>query len=41
VSPIEESPSESPGAMLARGVCRMFAQRGFACLTEFTTRGGL
>ncbi len=27
--------------MLARGVCRMFAQRGFACLTEFTTRDGL
>ncbi len=27
--------------MLARGVCRMFAQRGFASLTEFTTRDGL
>ena len=27
--------------MLARGVCRMLAQRGFASLTEFTTRDGL
>ncbi len=27
--------------MLARGVCRMFAQRGFASLTEFTTSDGL
>ncbi|MHA1527616.1 MAG: MmcB family DNA repair protein [Alphaproteobacteria bacterium] len=27
--------------MLARGVCRMFAERRFACLTEFTTRDGL
>ncbi len=41
MSPIEESPSEHPGVILARGVCRMFAQRGFACLTEFTTRDGL
>ena len=27
--------------MLARGVCRMFAERGFASLTEFATRDGL
>jgi hypothetical protein len=26
---------------LARGVCRMFTQRGFASLTEFSTRDGL
>jgi len=37
VSPIEEQ----PGVTLARGVCRMLAQRGFASLTEFPTRDGL
>ena len=26
---------------MARGVCRMFTERGFASLTEFTTRDGL
>jgi hypothetical protein len=31
----------APGIALARGVCRMLAQRGFASLTEFTTRDGL
>ena len=29
---------EQPGVALARGVCRMLAQHGFASLTEFTTR---
>ena len=37
MSPIEQS----PGVILARGVCRMFAERGFASLTEFATRDGL
>jgi hypothetical protein len=32
---------EQPGVTLARGVCRMFTQRGFASLTEFPTRDGL
>ncbi len=32
---------EQPGVILARGVCRMLAQRGFASLTEFSTRDGL
>lgn len=32
---------EQPGVTLARGVCRMLTQRGFASLTEFTTRDGL
>jgi len=32
---------EQPGVTLARGVCRMLAQRGFASLTEFSTRDGL
>ncbi len=41
MSPIEEQPPESPGVILARGVCRMFTERGFASLTEFTTRDGL
>ena len=41
MSPIEESPPEAPGVTLARGICRMFAQRGFASLTEFSTRDGL
>ena len=36
------SPTDlAPGTILARGVCRMFVERGFACLTEFTTRDGL
>lgn len=36
------SPTEDqPGIALARGVCRMLAQHGFASLTEFTTRDGL
>jgi hypothetical protein len=30
-----------PGVALARGVCRMLTQRGFASLTEFTTRDGM
>ena len=30
-----------PGVALARGVCRMLTQRGFASLTEFTTQDGL
>ena len=34
-------PAEQPGIILARGVCRMLAQRGFASLTEFTTRDHL
>ncbi len=29
---------ERPGIALARGVCRLLAQRGFASLTEFATR---
>ena len=37
MSPTEEQ----PGITLARGVCRMFTQRGFASLTEFSTRDGL
>jgi len=37
VSPTEEQ----PGVTLARGVCRMLAQRGFASLTEFPTRDRL
>jgi len=37
VSPIDEQ----PGVILARGVCRMLVQRGFASLTEFATRDGL
>lgn len=37
MSPTEEQ----PGVTLARGVCRMLAQRGFASLTEFPTRDGL
>ena len=41
MSPTEKSPPETPGVVLARGVCRMLAERGFACLTEFTTSGGL
>ena len=28
----------APGAVIARGVCRALGARGFACLTEFTTR---
>jgi len=32
---------EQPGVILARGVCRMLAQRGFASLAEFSTRDGL
>ena len=32
---------ERPGIALARGVCRLLAQHGFASLTEFTTRDGL
>ena len=32
---------EKPGVTLARGVCRMLTQRGFASLTEFPTRDGL
>lgn len=32
---------EQPGVILARGVCRMLTQRGFASLTEFTTRDWL
>ena len=32
---------EQPGVTLARGVCRMLAQRSFAGLTEFPTRAGL
>lgn len=36
------SPTEElPGVTLARGVCRMLTQRGFASLTEFSTRDGL
>ena len=31
----------APGTALARGVCRMLAERGFAPLTEFATRDGL
>lgn len=31
----------APGALIARGVCRALGDRGFACLTEFTTRDGL
>jgi hypothetical protein len=37
VSPTDER----PGIALARGVCRLLAQRGFASLTEFPTRDGL
>jgi hypothetical protein len=32
---------EAPGVTLARGVCRMLAERGFAALPEFATRDGL
>lgn len=28
----------APGVLIARGVCRTLAERGFACVTEFTTR---
>ena len=28
----------APGVLIARGVCRALGARGFACLTEFTTR---
>lgn len=35
-------PSEpAPGATLARGVCRMLGEHGFASLTEVATRDGL
>lgn len=34
-------PEPPPGVGLARGVCRMLAERGFAPLTEFATRDGL
>ncbi len=30
-----------PGMILARGVCRMLGQHGFASLAEFSTRDGL
>ena len=32
--------SEKPGITLARGVCRMLVELGFAPLTEFPTRSG-
>ncbi len=39
--PPSEPPAEAAGVSLARGVCRMLAERGFAALTEFSTRDGL
>ena len=41
MSQTDQIPGEQPGVVLARGVCRMLAQRGFASLTEFSTRDGL
>ncbi len=38
---MESVPDIAPGILLARGVCRMLAQHGFASLTEFTTRDAL
>lgn len=35
------APDPAPGLILARGVCRMLAERGFAALTELSTRDGL
>ena len=35
-----ESEIEKPGITLARGVCRMLGEMGFAALTEFPTRSG-
>ena len=34
---IEASTLPAPGVQIARGVCRALSERGFACLTEFTT----
>ena len=41
MSPSEAAPRDQPGPALARGVCRMLAERGFAALTELATRDGL
>ena len=41
MSPTDAYSGEQPGVTLARGVCRMLTQRGFASLTEFATRDGL
>ena len=35
-----ETETEKPGITLARGVCRMLGEMGFAALTEFPTRSG-
>jgi hypothetical protein len=41
VSRTEVHSGKQPGITLARGVCRMLTQHGFASLTEFPTRDGL
>ncbi len=41
MSATDQHSGEQPGVTPARGVRRMFTERGFASLTEFTTRDGL
>ena len=41
MSATDQHSGEQPGVAMARGVCRMLAQRSFASLTEFATRDGL
>jgi hypothetical protein len=38
---VRDAVALAPGVILARGVCRMLGQHGFASLTEFSTRDGL
>jgi len=37
---LPNGPEMTPGALLARGVCRLMAEEGFATLTEFSVKSG-